>query len=151
MDSILECKALCPFCKEPCQLSAGEHEHYCGTFHRPQGITGWRYLESKMICLEECTTNILRNGLFRYKGKWYKHKDYRTVNEYFNSWRILEEDAIQSKYWQWVLYTFHEEFVDHYSILPNDKIDQECSDLTVKEVIDDIEMHYQNYLFKTTI
>ena len=36
-NSLIGCKALCPFCKEPCQLSAGEHEHYCGTFHRPQG------------------------------------------------------------------------------------------------------------------
>ena len=151
IDSLIECKALCPFCSEPCQLSSGKHEHYCGTFHRPKGISGWHYLESNIICLDECTTSIGRNGLFRYKDKSYRYRDYRTVNEYFNSWKILGEDSIESKYWQWVLYTFHEEFVDHYAILPNDKIDEEWSDLTEEEVIDDIERHYQNYLFKTAI
>ena len=148
MDYLIECKALCPFCREPCQLSAGEHEHYCGTFHRPEGISGWRYLVSKIICLQECTTNIRCNNTFIYEDKRYKFRDYRTVNGYFNSWRILEGDSIESKYWQWVLYTFHKEFVDHYGILPNDKIG-EWSNLTEEEVINDIERHYQNYLFKT--
>ena len=66
-NSLIECRSLCPFCREPCQLTAGEHEHYCSSFHRPNGISGWRYLCSKEICIEECTKNILLNRNFYIK------------------------------------------------------------------------------------
>ncbi|KAI6658963.1 Interferon-induced very large GTPase 1-like [Oopsacas minuta] len=148
-NTIIECRALCPFCREPCQLSAGEHEHYCGTFHRPQGISGWHYKESKQIALEECTKDVLYKNKFLYHKKSYNYSDYRTVNEYFNSWRILGEDSIEAKYWQWVLYTFHKEFVDHYGLVGNEEIDIGWVHLNEEEVIDDIERHYQNYVFKT--
>ena len=148
-NTLVECKALCPFCREPCQLSAGEHEHYCGTFHRPQGISGWRYITSRQIAVEECTTDIRCKSEFIYKDVYYEYENYRSVNEYFNSWKILGEDSIDSKYWQWVLCTFHQDFVRHYDVLENDTINTKWSDLTEEEVIDDIEKHYQNYIFKT--
>ena len=147
-NTLVECKALCPFCCEPCQLSAGEHEHYCGSFHRPQGVSGWHYDLSCEIAVEECTTDIRFQSKFIYKGEWYDYVNYRSVNEYFNSWKILGEDSIESKYWQWVLFRFHAEFVQYYEVVENDTI-KEWSDLTEEEVIDDIEKHYQNYIFKT--
>ncbi|KAI6650699.1 Interferon-induced very large GTPase 1-like [Oopsacas minuta] len=146
--SLIECKSLCPFCREPCQLSAGEHEHYCGTFHRPQGLSGWRYLQSRKIVVEECTTSIRCDMRFRYKEEFYNYSDYRTVNEYFNSWRILGDDSIDSKYWQWVLYTFQKEFVAYYEILENEKIDIAWSNLTEEEIINDIEKHYEILFLK---
>ena len=48
-DTILECEELCPFRNELCQLSSGDHEHYCGTLHRPQGINGVRGHENRQI------------------------------------------------------------------------------------------------------
>ena len=149
-NSLIGCKALCPFCKEPCQLSAGEHEHYCGTFHRPQGISGWRNHSSNIIVSQECTTNILEKRTFLYEAKSYKYEDYRTVNDYFNSWKILGQDSIDSKYWQWVLCTFQKEFVDYYKILPNKTIGKRWSHLTKEEVIDDIEnLYHKNYFIDT--
>ena len=148
-NTLVECKALCPFCHEPCQLSAGEHEHYCGTFHRPQGVSGAHYLKTDEIVIEECTRSILNDYQFLHDKKWYTYVNYRSVNEYFNSWRILGEDSIDSKYWQWVLCTFQREFVEFYEILANNSICIEWSDLTEEEVIDDLERHYQNYIFKT--
>ena len=144
MNSLIGCRALCPFCKEPCQLSAGEYEHYCGTFHRPQGISGWRYIDSNIIVHEECTTSILHKKNFIYEDNEYKYEDYRTVNDYFNSWKILGQDLIDSNYWQWVLCTFQKEFLKHYDILPNKKINRKWSHLTQNEIIDDIEKLYQN-------
>ena len=150
VDSLIGCKALCPFCKEPCQLSAGEHEHYCGTFHRPQGISGWRYIDSNIIVHEECTTSILHKMRFIYEAENYEYEDYRTVNDYFNSWKIIGQDSIDSKYWQWVLCTFQEEFVNYYEILPNKNINEEWSHLTMEEIVDDIEKLYQkNYFIDT--
>ena len=149
-DSLIGCKALCPFCKEPCQLSAGEHEHYCGTFHRPKGINGWRKSDSNKIVYRECTTCILQKRKFLYEAKSYNYEDYRTVNDYFNSWKILGQDSIDSKYWQWVLCTFQKEFVDYYKILPNKTIDERWSHLTKEEVIDDIENLYRESYFIET-
>ena len=149
-DSLIECKALCPFCREPCQLTAGEHEHYCGSFHRPQGITEWRDFYSKKIVIEECTKSVRINQKFVYKDTWYNYSDYRSVDDIFKAWNILGQDSIDSKYWQWVLFLFQDDFVNCYGIVRNDKIDQNWSHLTEEEVIDDIEKHYQNYIFKTT-
>ena len=150
-NSLIECKSLCPFCREPCQLTAGEHEHYCSSFHRPIGISGWRRIYSEEITIEDCTKSILLNHKFLYKNVLYNYSDYKTVDENFKSWNILSQDLIEPKYWQWVLHTFQEDFVDYYGVKRNDEINQNWSDLTAEEAIDDIEKHYQNYIFKTTI
>ena len=147
MNSLILCKALCPFCREPCQLSAGVHTHYCGTFHRPQGINGYTYIDSKMIVKEDCTSDVRSRMTFIYKEISYNYANYRTVDDYFNSWRILGEDSVDSKYWQWVLCTFQKEFVDYYESLPNTKIDKKWSHLTEEEIVNDIEKHYRNVIF----
>ena len=146
-DNLLECKALCPFCHEPCQLAAGEHEHYCGTFHRPKGLSGWRYHQSQKISVKECTTSIQDKGSFYYKNILYKYEDYRTVNEEFNSWKILGDDATESKYWQWVLFTFEDEFLEHYEVVKNESIDR-WSNLTEAGVVKDLEAHYYSFIFQ---
>ena len=147
MNSLIQCKHLCPFCREPCQLSAGVHKHYCGIFHRPQGINGCHYSNSNVIVKEDCTTDIRLGMKFIYKNNSYNYVNYQTINDYFNSWKILGEDSIDSKYWQWVLCTFQKEFVSHYKILPNTSIDKKWSHLTEEDVINDIEKHYRTFTF----
>ena len=147
MNSFIGCRALCPFCRELCQLSAAVHKHYCGTFHRPQGINGYSYIGSNVIVKEDCTADIRSRMTFIYKNKSYDYVNYQTVNDYFNSWEILGQDSIDSKYWQWVLCTFQKEFVNHYKILPNAKIDKKWSHLTEEDIINDLEKHYRNVLF----
>ena len=146
-DHLMECKALCPFCKEPCQLSIGNHEHYCGTFHRPVGVNGWRYVDSREISLNNCTTSIKYKRKFVHLGLTYEYVNYKTVNDHFRSWKILGDDAMDSKYWQWVLYTFEKEFVEHYGVLKNAGISY-WKYLTEEEVVKDLEMHYKIYIFK---
>ena len=146
-DSILECEELCPLCGELCQLSCGEHEHYCGTFHRPQGLSGWHNVESKQIVLNECTTNIRCKRSFLYNDVSYEYVNYKTVNPRFKSWRILGEDAKEAKYWHWVLFQFEQKFVDYYRIKKNPDIDL-WSCLTEEEVIKDLENHYRDHIFR---
>ena len=146
-DPILECEELCPFCNELCQLSCGTHEHYCGTFHRPQGINGWRGYHDKKISLHSCTSCIKWKTQFYINDVQYNYVDYKTVNSRFRSWKILGEDALESKYWNWVLYHFEDEFVAHYEILKNEFTSQ-WSNLTGEEVIKDLENHYRNHIFR---
>ena len=147
-DPLMECKALCPFCKEPCQLSMGIHEHYCGTFHRPMGVSGWRYVDSRQIYLNDCTTGIKYRLKFRYGDQTYEFINYKIVNENFKSWKILGDDAVDSKYWQWVLCTFEKQFLEHYDIIKNESISS-WKHLTKEGVVKDLEIHYKNYIFKT--
>ena len=146
-DNLLECQTLCPFCKEPCQLAIGKHEHYCATFHRPSGLSGWRHIVTQKISAKECTTSIQDRDSFYYHDTKYEYVNYRTVNDEFKSWKILAEDALDSKYWQWVLYQFQDEFVDYYNIAKNEAVSV-WSDLTEEEVVKDLEAHYQSYFFK---
>ena len=113
-------------------------------------ISGWRYIDSKIIVYRECTTDILEKRTFLYEAKSYKYEDYRTVNDYFNSWKVLGQDSIDSKYWQWVLCTFQKDFVNYYKILPNKTIDERWSHLTKEEIIDDIENLYRESYFIET-
>ncbi|KAI6650904.1 hypothetical protein LOD99_5744 [Oopsacas minuta] len=132
-DSILECEELCPFCNELCQLSCGDHKHYCGTFHRPQGVSGWRDRYTNQICYNECTTNLRDRGRFYYNDLLYEFIHYRRVNSRFRSWKILGEDAIDSKYWHWVLCQFEKDFVEHFKIQSNPYIQENWSNLTEDE------------------
>ena len=142
-DAILECEKLCPFCKELCQLSCGTHEHYCGSFHRPQGVNGWRGVETQRITPTECTTGIKNQGRFRFEGVHYDYVNYRDVNSRFKSWNILAKDALDSKYWRWVLCQFEDDFVKHYSVLKHPYISEHWSRFTEDEVIQDLESQYQ--------
>ena len=145
-NSILECEELCPFCNELCQLSCGDHEHYCGTFHRTKGVNGWRGRDDRKIYLYNCTRGIKCKWRFWYNDVQYDYVDYKSVNSRFNSWKILGEDDVDSKYWNWVLYHFEDEFVAHYDVLKNEHISQ-WNHLTEEEVVKDIDKHYRNHLF----
>ena len=146
-DSILECEELCPFCNELCQLSCGDHEHYCGTFHRNTGVNGWRGRNDRKISVFNCTRGIKSRGKFWYNGVLYDYVDYKLVNSRFKSWQILGEDDVDSKYWNWVLYHFEDKFVAHYGILKNEYTSHWYR-LTEGEVIKDIAKHYRNNLFR---
>ena len=146
-DPFLECQALCPFCKELCQLNAGYHEHYCGTFHRPNGLNGWRDYYTKKIYLRNCTHSIKAQGQFIYQNIVYNYVDYKTVNGDFNSWKILGSDDTDSKYWQWVLYRFKNKFLEYYNIDDNSDI-QAWKYLKEKQIISDLENHYKSEMFR---
>ena len=147
-DYLLQCQSLCPFCSEPCLLSSLTHDHYCCSLHRPTGIRGWHYEHNDKFATNECTISLKRKEKFKHLGISYKMADYKTVNEHFASWKILKEDAVESKYWQWVFYTFRFQFMEYYNYKFNNEIDN-WSDLQKEDVISNLNTHYQNFQFKT--
>ena len=147
-DTILECEQLCPFCNELCQLSCGTHDHYCGSFHRPQGVNGWRDREAQKITPIECTTGIKHKYRFWYHDVLYDYVNYRDVNSRFKSWNILANDALDSKYWRWVLCQFEDDFVKHYHVQKDPIISDYWSRFTEDEVIQDLESQYQIHHFR---
>ena len=75
-------------------------------------------------------------------------EDYKTVNEHFVCLKFFKEDAVESKYWQWVFYTFRFQFMEYYNYKFNNEIDN-WSDLQKGDVISNLNTHYQNFQFKT--
>ena len=147
VSNLLECRALCPFCREPCQRGGTSHQHYCGSFHRPKGIGGCYHNVVNTLSISECTSSVGSNKNFWYGNRSYPYADYRKVNDMFASWRILPEDAVESRYWQWVLFHFHEQFCAKYGYAPNNLVNN-WSNLTEEDVVEDLERHYQNYCFR---
>ena len=147
-ETILECEELCPFCNELCQLSCGTHEHYCGSFHRPKGVNGWHKLETMEISRNECTTSIKNQSSFWYQDVLYDYVNYKEINSRYKSWNILANDALDSKYWRWVLCQFEDDFVKHYDFLKNPYISDNWSRFTEDEVIQNLESQNQIHYFR---
>ena len=145
--NLLECRALCPFCREPCQRGGTQHQHYCGSFHRPKGIGGCYHNMIKTLSIAECTSSVGSTKRFWYGNTSYAYADYRQVNDMFASWRILPDDAVESRYWQWVLFHFQEQFCGKYGYAANKEVTR-WSNLTEEDIVEDLERHYQNYCFK---
>ena len=148
VSNLLECRALCPFCREPCQRGGTRHQHYCGSFHRPKGIGGCYHNVVNTLSVSECTSSVGSSKNFWYGNKSYPYAEYRKVNDMFAAWRILPEDAVESRYWQWVLFHFHDQFCAKYGYAPNDLVNS-WSNLTEEDIVEDLERHYQNYCFRT--
>ncbi|KAI6660416.1 Interferon-induced very large GTPase 1-like isoform X2 [Oopsacas minuta] len=145
---LIRCQSLCPFCREPCILSSHGHKHYCGSLHRPKGLAGYYHQTSYTFSVRECTQSMNTDDTIVYNNGSYKYTDYALINEDFASWNILGEDAIDSKYWQWVFYTFRYEFIEHYKYKYNPAIEN-WSYLTDEDVLSNLDMHNENFLNKT--
>ena len=145
--NLLECRALCPFCREPCQRGGTQHQHYCGSFHRPKGIGGCYHNTIKTLSIAECTSSVGSDKRFWYGKQSFAYADYRQVNDHFASWRILPDDAVESRYWQWVLFHFQSQFCSKYGYAANTEVSR-WSGLTEEDIVEDLERHYQNYCFR---
>ena len=145
---LIRCQSLCPFCREPCILSSQGHRHYCGSLHRPKGLAGYYHQVSNTFSIRECTQSMNTDDVIVFDGKSYKYTEYRNINQNFASWNILGEDALESKYWQWVFYTFSQDFIKHYRYEYNNMIEN-WSYITQEDVFANLDMHNENFINKT--
>ena len=144
---LVQCHSLCPFCREPCILSSMGHRHYCGSLHRPKGMAGYYHQNTYTFSIRECTQSMNTDDTIVYNNTSFKYTDYARINSHFASWNILGEDAIDSKYWQWVFYTFRHEFVSHYGYQYNPQVEN-WSYLTEEEVFRNLDTHHENFINK---
>ena len=110
-DQLIGCTALCPFCKEQCELADSNHvasgkDHYI-EIHRPQCLGKVKWNLTKELVLDLCTLSAESQSEFSNRdthGKWVKYKDYKTV---YKDWCITNENPNEApKYWQWFIYHF---------------------------------------------
>ena len=117
LDEIIQCKVCCPLCNEMCQRDRVRHDHYCNVFHRPLGIYGVKDLQNHLV---RNTCPILFNSkrLSTFENCLFPNNSLSEVDIRKKLWRIDSKDAIDTRYWIWVLNRFQSQFESEYSASP---------------------------------
>ncbi|XP_034034858.1 interferon-induced very large GTPase 1-like isoform X2 [Thalassophryne amazonica] len=140
---VKSCESACPFCCAPCEthssgMTTGEHEV---TLHRPQGISGYRWLDSGKLVIDLCPTLVVPSANFQFKNKdtddkLHPYKDYKKI---YKDWTIRPNPNPQSlRYWKWVFAKFKKEFVSFYGA-DSVNIPDEWKNYSWKDVKEDME------------
>ena len=119
--SMFGCQSCCPFCNALCDQTVKDHEVSHSTrIHRPQGLTGYRYDNTKILLHNICTTDVASNRKFHNlatSGELHPYKNYQSVNDYYASWVIPPDPSFEaSTYWQWFMATFSKDLAKHYEV-----------------------------------
>ncbi|XP_052068787.1 interferon-induced very large GTPase 1-like [Mytilus californianus] len=120
MEKLWGCTAKCMFCAEPCRHTGKTHmeediPHQC-IQHRPQGIGGFHWEDTKYLVTEFC--NFWVQTQQRYRWGETEKKEYRYYREYkkhFPDWDIVPSSDT-SKYWMWVMSKYPNELKERYSV-----------------------------------
>ena len=123
LDLMFGCQACCPFCKGLCDQTVRDHVGGHSTrIHRPQGITGYHYIDTEILVSSICTASVAGDGTFKNvdtSDELHPYKDYQTVNDYYKSWSIPPDSSFEaSTYWKWFMATFSQELADFYRVNP---------------------------------
>ncbi|XP_071948937.1 interferon-induced very large GTPase 1-like [Antedon mediterranea] len=113
---LLACQNVCPFCNALCELH-GPHDHHRTECHMPQGIAGYKHTFSGKLVTDVCTTSVLCNYPFLNEHtnlKFIKFRDYRTVNDYYASWKIEPLPGEAETFWKWFMATYNTELAEYY-------------------------------------
>ena len=117
--SMFGCQSYCPFCKALCDQTVENHASSHATrIHRPNGLNGWRSVQTGILLSDICTTLVASERTFQNAetaNEPHSYKDYKSVNEYYDSWSIPPDSTFEaSNYWQWFIATFSRELAEHY-------------------------------------
>ncbi|XP_067450019.1 interferon-induced very large GTPase 1-like isoform X2 [Thunnus thynnus] len=118
---VFGCGKQCPFCKVPCEAGGKDHKQHHAAVHRPQGLGGYRNVDTQKLFEQLCTTDVQSERNFRNtdtKWEWHPYKDYTT---YYPDWHIPPDPSIEaSDYWKFVLVKYNDRFAQEYEAKPAD-------------------------------
>ncbi|CAI5691277.1 unnamed protein product [Oreochromis niloticus] len=112
------CWVKCPFCAAVCTNTMKDHSpnDHQTPFHRPDGIKGCYYRETKELSVIFCTTLVTSGEAFYPRSdpeKAIPHKQYKTAGPPYNTWRITP-DGSNLAYWKWFVWQFKTQLEKHY-------------------------------------
>ncbi|KAK3084046.1 hypothetical protein FSP39_007259 [Pinctada imbricata] len=125
LERIWGCKEKCPWCSEPCcreTIHGDEVQHRC-IQHRPKGICGNWWIQSKQLCIENCNFAVGSTTL-RQCGQWCKTCTTETCSEwhpyaeydkYIPEWDIRpQKDTEGSKFWNWFMCKYSVQLAEYH-------------------------------------
>ena len=108
---LFQCVQTCPLCHGPCNEThlegVGPDSQHKSRCHRPQGFAGFRDEKTLVFVKDFCNDLVKSNDDFRNSDTNYEfvpYRDYRAVNDYYNSWEIKGMASDDSLYWKYITY-----------------------------------------------
>ncbi|KAK7171067.1 hypothetical protein R3I94_001084 [Phoxinus phoxinus] len=113
---VFGCGKQCPFCKAPCEAGGEAHTDHCASVHRPQGLGGYRYVNTEKLVANVCSTDVHSEVNFKCFQTNYNPHPYKRYREIFPDWHIPADASIQaSDYWKYVMARFNDKFAEEYN------------------------------------
>lgn len=110
------CWVKCPFCAAVCTNTMKDHspDDHSTPFHRPGGIIGSHYVQTKVLSITFCTTIVAsEGGFYSSSEKYFPYKQYRTAGPPYDTWSITP-DGSKLAYWKWFVCRFKTQLEEHY-------------------------------------
>lgn len=124
-DYLFYCAKTCPICGVPCnethpgKLHIDTHHSRC---HRPTGFARNTRYKGDIFITSTCNDFVESDHTFRNADTNYefvRYRDYRMVNDYYNSWYIERAANDDSLYWKYITYQLTKNFNQFF-------LQQEC-------------------------
>ncbi|XP_063049244.1 interferon-induced very large GTPase 1-like [Engraulis encrasicolus] len=116
--ALIGCGQICPFCHAPCDADGTEHEKHTVSIHRPQGISLWNSIDSKVIITAICSSSVISDNVFQTDEtvNSYPFKEYREV---YPDWEITGDASIEATaYWKFFMANFNEQIAQDCGLNP---------------------------------
>ncbi|XP_075037379.1 up-regulator of cell proliferation-like [Mixophyes fleayi] len=139
--TVFGCGKQCPFCKVPCEAGGTDHKEHFASIHRPQGLAGYMFQRTEILCQELCSTDVVSNSKFQCpESNWEPHlyKDYQKI---FPDWKIQPDPSIEASiYWKYIFKEFNEEFANEYKAKPA-KLSEDWRTITLEQALQSLDKH----------
>ncbi|KFP84704.1 Interferon-induced very large GTPase 1, partial [Acanthisitta chloris] len=141
-EQFLGCSEQCPFCGALCTNTMPRHDgDHQLVFHRPEALTGRKWLETPELVLDICSSSVASNTAFCVgSDTWIPYKSYRTVGPPYSTWNILPDSSMQA-YWKWFVCRFQTELEDLYKgkFQGKGEIPEEWRRVTKQEALEELD------------
>ncbi|XP_075037380.1 up-regulator of cell proliferation-like [Mixophyes fleayi] len=139
--TVFGCGEQCPFCKVPCEAGGTDHKEHFASTHRPQGLVGYRYIETRILFHELCSTDVVCNRTFACQATDWKPHPYKEYQTIYPNWKIQPDPSIEaSLYWKYIFKEFNEEFAKEYKAKPAD-LPEDWSKITLEQALQSLDRH----------
>ena len=144
---LIGCCALCPFCKEQCDLSA-DHEDstkHSVRFHRPQCLGSFHLSKDDSMMLDICTASVKGLGQFKSSAlgddKYHKYYNYY---KFYPHWKITPNvSASTSLYWKWFVANYIREIAKKIGAKEaSTSIPKDWKEITKEQAIESLQALY---------
>ncbi|XP_035482782.2 up-regulator of cell proliferation [Scophthalmus maximus] len=118
---VIGCGKQCPFCAVACVRGGASHAEHEASLHRPKGLSGYKWHETKKLVTDICSSSVFSDNRFgcgATGGEWHPYKKYRDI---FPDWKIPPDPSYEaSDYWKYVMARFNERFAKEHNTEPAD-------------------------------
>lgn len=137
--SIKGCTHQCPFCGAACEETLEEHDFHKTALHYPNGVRGWRDVDTQKLCTDICTLNVA--SYRRYLRPQLDYRPYKDYKEDYPDWDIPAEYDQPMEFWRYNFKKFNKKFAAFHNCLPAD-IPIEWSSYSKDDAIRSVELAY---------